>query len=551
MRYARWTMLVVAGVAYACGSSGSGDDASSGGGGGADDGGASGQDGGGTGSDGSSGGDGSIPPLPPPKCAPPVTLVDVTTPTTVVGNGTPASCTEAALRAAVISGGIVTFSCGAADVSITVTSPLAAPTTKDTTIDGGGKVTLDGGNTTRILELVHSFEKAAPTLTVQRIKLTKGRTTDVANTTATDKGGAAIYTLGGNIHAIDSQFVDNHGPVTGQDVAGGAIYAVGAGAVVALRSVFSGNTCSNGGAVSVLGSDLSIVDSVLDGNSTTGTGGNPGNGGNGGASTMDGRGKTLTICGATFTNNKGSAFGGAVFRTSYENEVTSIDKTAFDANQIPDQNPSQAGALYLQGTKITITNTSFTNNHARFAAAMSIYEHGGPAPGVIDMTNVTVADNTVWEQDPFTNTGLVGGVNVGDRVTGVWTNVTIVGNKAQFASGIGGASTRLTIKNSIIANDWLNDYTPLNCNGAAANGSDNVQWPANNKGNNDLSCVTGILKADPMMGALAGPAGSAMKTRSPQAGSAALGLGKSCPATDQLGNPRKATGCTAGAVEVP
>jgi hypothetical protein len=149
---------------------------------------------------------------------------------------------------------------------------------------------------------------------------------------------------------------------------------------------------------------------------------------------------------------------------------------------------------------------------------------------------------------PFTNTGLVGGVNVGDRVTGTWTNVTIAGNKAQFASGIGGASTRLTIKNSIIANDWLNDYTPLNCNGASANGSDDVQWPANNKGGNDLACVAGILLADPKMGALAG---TGMLTMTPQPGSPALGLGKACPATDQLGNPRKATGCTAGAIEVP
>ena len=66
---------------------------------------------------------------------------------------------------------------------------------------------------------------------------------------------------------------------------------------------------------------------------------------------------------------------------------------------------------------------------------MSVYEHGTNAPGVIDMTNVTIANNLVWEQDPFTNTGLVGGITVGDRVTGTWTNVTIVGNKAQFASG--------------------------------------------------------------------------------------------------------------------
>ena len=543
----RRIFVLVLVLAAGCGSSGSND-----GSGGTDGGGPSG-DGGTTPPDGGdvdtgAPWDGGVPPLPATKCVSPVALVDVTTPTSVVGNGTPASCTEAVLRAAVTAGGIVTFNCGAAEHTITVTSPLAAPVDKDTSIDGGGKVVLSGGDTTRILQLVHSFEKAAPTLTVQRITLTKGRTTDVANTTATDKGGAAIYTLGGNIHAIEAKFIDNHGPLTGQDVAGGGIYSVGAGSVIVVRSVFAGNTCSSGGALSVLGSNLSIIDTVLDGNSTTGMGGNPGNGGNGGASTMDGQGKTLTICGATFTKNKGHAYGGAIFRTSYANEPTTIDKTVFDDNEIPDQDPSQAGAVYLQGTKITMTNTSITNNRARFAGAMSVYEHGTPAPGQIDMTNVTIANNKAWEQVPFTNTGLVGGVTVGDRVLGTWVNVTIVGNKAQFASGIGGASPRLTIKNSIIANEWLNDYTPLNCNGASANGSDDVQWPATNKGNNDLACVTGILKADPTMGALTG---SGMLTMTPQPGSPALGLGKTCPATDQLGNPRKADGCTAGAIEVP
>ncbi len=505
---------------------------------------------GGSGGDDDAPGDGGntdAPPLPPARCVAPIELVDTSSPTTVVGDGTPASCTAAALATAVAQGGIITFDCGAAEHTITVTAPLAAPTGTDTTIDGGGSIVLSGGNTSRILELVHSFEKASPTLTVQRIALRDGRTTDVPNTTETDQGGAAIFTLGGNIHAIDATFTDNHGPDTGQDVAGGAIYSVGAGEVTVVRSVFAGNSCSNGGAVSVLGSGLAIVDSVLDGNAATGNNGNPGNGGNGGASTMDGRGQPLTLCGATFTNNTANAFGGAIFRTSYENEPTTIDQSVFDGNQTPDGDIGQAGAVYLQGTAIAMTNTSITNNRSRFAAAMSVYEHGAPAPGVIDMTNVTIANNLVWEQDPFTETGLVGGINVGDRVTGSWVNVTLVGNKAQFASGIGGASARLTIRNTIIANDWLNDFTPLNCNGEPAAGEANLQWPENNQSNNDVACVANITHADPLMGAL----DADTHTRAPQSGSPAIGLGVNCPATDQLGNPRPASGCTAGAIEVP
>ena len=67
----------------------------------------------------------------------------------VVGNGTPASCTEASLRAAVAGGGLVTFDCGqstAAPVTIRLTqrSELIA----DMVIDGGekGAIILDGGD---------------------------------------------------------------------------------------------------------------------------------------------------------------------------------------------------------------------------------------------------------------------------------------------------------------------------------------------------------------------------------------------------------------------
>ena len=93
---------------------------------------------------------------PPATCAPPITAVDTSTPTAVVvGTGTAASCTEAALSSALTKGGIVTFNCGAAPATITVTATIELPTTVDTVIDGGGTVTIDGGGTVRILDWNH------------------------------------------------------------------------------------------------------------------------------------------------------------------------------------------------------------------------------------------------------------------------------------------------------------------------------------------------------------------------------------------------------------
>ena len=66
-----------------------------------------------------------------------------------VGSGTPGSCTEAALNAALAGGGTVTFNCGGGPVVIPITSTKVL--SSSTTIDGTGQqVTLDGGGTTKM-----------------------------------------------------------------------------------------------------------------------------------------------------------------------------------------------------------------------------------------------------------------------------------------------------------------------------------------------------------------------------------------------------------------
>jgi len=55
-----------------------------------------------------------------------------------VGDGTPASCTEAALRAAVAGGGLVNFDCGqSAAAPVTILLAQRIELTTDTVIDGG------------------------------------------------------------------------------------------------------------------------------------------------------------------------------------------------------------------------------------------------------------------------------------------------------------------------------------------------------------------------------------------------------------------------------
>jgi len=556
--------LGISAALAACGGDDDKTDAGGSAGGGASGNGGSGAGGSSSGGGGTGGEGGTdVPPAPAPTCPPPVSLVDVSSPKAKVGDGTAASCTEAALDAALAGGGTIVFDCGPDPVTITLGSARQIKT--DTVIDGGGKVTLSGGKKNRIFFIeTGNFEATTPKLTVQRLTFRDGHAEGKAIPLGTDidGGGGAIYHHGGTVVVIDSVFLDNQCALEGPDVAGGAIYGIGLGETIIVGSTFSGNRGANGGAVGGLGTAITIYNSTIQGNEATGRGANyidmngqqAGRGGNGGGICMDGMGRKLDICGARVLNNKGGAFGGALFRTGYASEPTTIDRSTFDGNSIPDHMdeslPSSAGGLYIQGTKVTMTASTISNNEARGMAGLWILGHGGGAPATANLTNVTLTGNRTYPRADFTKRGIGGGLIIGDDTTGTILNCTIVGNAAQFASGILRVSP-LTVRNTIISNEAENEYTPLNCMGSSfasppGTGEKNIQWPNGMK--DDMDCTPGITRADPMMGTLADNGGPTL-TLMPQSGSPAIGMGTSCPPTDQRGQVRDAATCTLGAME--
>jgi len=514
---------------------------------------------GGEGGSGGNGGSGGAPAI----CDAPIQPVDTSSPKAVVGTGTPDSCTEAALDAALVGGGVIAFDCGPEAVTITLSS--AKQITADTVIDGGNRVTLSGDKKTRIFEMdTKNFEATSPTLTVQRLLLRDGKATGTAIPLGTDidGGGGAIYHVGGNVNVIETVFMDNEAALEGPDVAGGAIYSIGRGTLTVTGSHFSNNRAANGGAIGALGASILLVNSTLWGNKATGYGANyidpngqqAGRGGNGGAISMDGQGRTLSICGTVVQNNEGRAFGGGLFRTGYETEPTLIDRSTFDDNTIEDHGDvegmqSSAGGLYIQGTHVTMTASTVSNNQAEGFAGLWILGHGA-TPAIADLTNVTITGNTTYARADFTTRGIGGGLIIGANTTGKVTNCTIAGNAAQFASGISNV-TSLELRNTIVSNDADNQYTPLNCTGNAyasppGTGQNNLQWPNGMK--DDMDCTPGITRADPLLGELADNEGPTW-TIAPQAGSPAIGAGADCPSTDQRGKPRDPAKCTLGAYE--
>jgi hypothetical protein len=85
----------------------------------------------------------------------------------VVGTGKGDSCTDAALDAALAGSGKVTFNCGTSPVTITVSSQKTFAV--DTSIDGGGLITISGGGVTQLF-LVNS----GATLTLANLTIGDG-----------------------------------------------------------------------------------------------------------------------------------------------------------------------------------------------------------------------------------------------------------------------------------------------------------------------------------------------------------------------------------------
>ncbi|HEY1957037.1 MAG TPA: choice-of-anchor Q domain-containing protein [Polyangiaceae bacterium] len=511
--------------------------------------------------------DAPVPPPPSATCTAPISPPDTSKPTTVVGTGTAASCTETALTAAIAQGGIVTFDCGGA-ATISITKTLDLRTDVDTTIDGGGKVTLDGGGAVQIMSFNHAdYRKNTTLLTLMNLTLAHGKnhgTMAYAPAPAPCSQGfydgyaGALFVRDGEVAIFDTVFDGNQAEELGPDVGGGggAISLQGVLKATIVGSTFVNGLASNGGAIESLNSDFDVYNSIFDTNVATGNGANSddagkcsvvatngqhqvGSGGNGGAVAIDGGSDgTHTFCGSVFKNNQAgsAALAGAIGRTpDGAKQTTILDRCTFDGNQAAQ---GGGGALYFHNSTLQVHGSTFHANVAKGCGAIQA-----------DGTTFDLVNDT-FEGNQTNASGAVGGAICLFGGDGTLDNVTIANGKVDgFGAAIFGNPT-LTIQNSLFANNVGNNAgAPMQCQ-VTATGSNNLQFPAKHTsgGAADTPCVPGITFADPMLASL-GDNGGPTQTMLVQTGSPALGLGQTCPATDQRGTTRPASGCTSGATE--
>ena len=216
----------------------------------------------------------------------------------IVGTGTPDSCTDAAFDTALKAGGAITFNCGAVPVSINVLHEKDI--TGSVTIDGAGRVTLNGRNRARLFRVT-----AGASLTLQKISLAFAAANGAGNG---DGGGngAGVLNEGGTLVMSDSTVTASRA-----EEGGGAVYNKGSGSVSLIRVTLSNNTAgSNGGGLGNESGQVTLTNVTFSGNFAANKGGG----------LYDDTG-SVTLLNNTFSDNN-AGFGASAIDTGQNATVT-------------------------------------------------------------------------------------------------------------------------------------------------------------------------------------------------------------------------------------
>lgn len=430
----------------------------------------------------------------------------------VVGNGSPGSCNEAALDAALSSGGGISFNCGPNPHTIPITTEklILSPTT----LSGGNRITLDGGGTTRLFSV-----NPLAALELRDITLTKGYA---------DPGGG-VYNEG--VLILRNSAMTYH--LTGSQ--GGAIYNNGSTTIV--NSTLSNNTAGASFAGGVFNDENGTL--ILNGSSLTENLGGLAAGG------ILNRG-TASVRNTIFNSNRGT-YGGGILNYG----ALVVESSTFLENST--LMSGSAGALHNEasGHEVVISDSTFVNNSSpdSFGGAITNYSpltldgnlfYGNSANtyggAIYNYSNGTihVSSNTFSE-----NTAASGG-GIYSLGAAYITNSTLSENNA---GGLVNAGTgTMEALNTLLA--FNSSY---NCAGTITSAGYNMEdWE---------TCgftSTGDLKvSDPRIGPLTDNGGSTLTyALLPESPAINAGTNQGCPSTDQRGVLRPLFGtCDIGAYE--
>ena len=362
----------------------------------------------------------------------------------VVGDGTPASCTEANFSLAFASGSPVTFNCGGPK-----TIPLVAEFLFNDSriIDGGHVITLEASG---------SGPMFAP-----------GTAADLTLSNLTLAGAPAV--------AADGGIIVNHGRLTIADStlqnagvtsahSGGAIFSTGR--LTVTHSIFKGNSAGNGGAIFLNSNQAQafIRDSTFSQNHAVNLAL-----GYGGAIWVGPQARLTLIGGALFGNT--AKFGGGVYVSPLALATLGSDATVVQLTS--NLASTGGGGLYNDEGTLDISWALISSN--RTLTTTSSYGGAIATTGALTLTGSYLAENLSrsgggvfagGQPNPFSvvidHTQLV--ANTADNGGGLFTNATSVlmtvtdsNFYANLAHGLGGGLLRANAHLEITRSSfWLN-----------------------------------------------------------------------------------------------
>ena len=360
----------------------------------------------------------------------------------VVGNGNPASCTETALDSAIVTasngGGVITFNCGQATKTITLTTAKIV-NLGNITIDGGRRIILVAGANER-----HFFAGSGVTFRLRNITLRQGDAL---------VSGGAVEASGAQVFLENVQLLDNR-----SSVSGGAIYCFD-GALTILNSRLAGNRAGTGGAIFNDSCTVVIQNTSFEDNQAVDAIGR-------GGAIENAPGGALTVRGSQFSANQ-ALDGGALFVAAAA--AAELDGVSFAGNS-----GGHGGGIENSGA-LTLTNSLLDGNSVTGSGG-GLWNLGGTA--LVRRTIIT--GNTAGEGGGVNTYGaalvlhdvnLTGNIANSSHGGGLYhgggtvfvTNATFSGNQANAAGGNGGgihqsADDNLTLTNVTLANNQANQF---------------------------------------------------------------------------------------------
>jgi len=456
----------------------------------------------------------------------------------VVGTGSAGSCTDAALQAAVTtvnsSGGTITFNCGGAHTIMLTQQLRFDQPNKVYTLDGGGLITLNGNDQTR---LIYTASGKKLTLTVRGLTLTHGRAAfDAGGERAANQGGAIYSGYENTLHVENVVFTDNSALAERHPYHGGGAIAIDTTSRVTITdSTFTHNIAPNGGAINNLLSVLTIERTIFSMNEATRA--NPG----GGGAIYNDAGK-LTILSSRINNNISANLGGGIFTWAHNVNGSYSGKTVIRDTVIDSNQAEHGGGLWKGGHYVLeLTRSSVTHNSAvDVGAGIS-----GTGPGKnFAIVNSTIAYNTVL------TTGSAAGIFSANAPSTIKNSTIAFNTVPNDASSVGAAiHGNVTLTNTIVLGNTGGWNGIWSCMGTIKDGGHNLQFPGN-------TCGKGIPTRDARLNPTLTPLYASLvlgqtQTLIPALDSPAINKGANCPATDQhkTSRPQGKT-CDIGAHEV-